>query len=64
MFVDTPMKVGNPEWKQICDVATDITLRNRVGASFDPADAASIVRGENRPPSIPAPKRPAIMSAQ
>ena len=42
VFVDTPIRIGNPEWEKIYPEATDITLRNRVGASFDPADAANI----------------------
>ena len=42
VFVDTPMKIGNPEWEKIWPEPTDITLRNRVGKSFAPDDAASI----------------------
>ena len=36
------MKIGNPEWEKIWPEPTDITLRNRVGKSFAPDDAASI----------------------
>ena len=42
VFVDTPMKVNNPEWEKVNPVSTDIELRNQVGKSFDPADAAQI----------------------
>ena len=42
VFIDTPMKVGNPDWEKITTDVTDITLRNRVGKSFDPADAANV----------------------
>ena len=38
LFVDTPMKVINPEWERIGIVPTDITFRNRVGVSVAPAD--------------------------
>ena len=33
LFVDTPMKVINPEWKKIDLVPTDISFRNEVGVS-------------------------------
>jgi len=33
LFVDTPMKVINPEWKKIGLVPTDISFRNEVGVS-------------------------------
>ena len=42
IFVDTPMKVGNPDWKSICPEPTDITLRNRVGVSFAPENVGEI----------------------
>ena len=42
IFVDTPMKVGNPDWKEITTEPTDITLRNRVGVSFEPEKAEQI----------------------
>jgi YidC/Oxa1 family membrane protein insertase len=38
LFVDTPMKVINPEWERIGIVPTDISFRNRVGISLAPAD--------------------------
>ena len=42
VFVDTPIKVGNPEWEQIIPASTDIELRNQVGKSFDPKRAEEI----------------------
>ncbi|MBQ9041894.1 MAG: membrane protein insertase YidC [Eggerthellaceae bacterium] len=42
IFMDTKMKVQNPEWEEIGIPPTDITLRNRVGRSVDPADARSV----------------------
>ena len=33
LFIDTPMKVINPEWKKIDLVPTDISFRNEVGVS-------------------------------
>ena len=36
VFVDTPMKVGNPEWEEVGIPPTDITLRDEIGVSFDP----------------------------
>ena len=42
IFVDTPMKVNNPDWDKLGVDPTDITLRNRVGESFDPSDAKRI----------------------
>lgn len=43
LFVDTPMKVINPEWKKIDIVPTDISFRNEVGASvaMDDMDGAA-----------------------
>ena len=38
LFIDTPMKVINPEWERIGIVPTDISFRNRVGISVAPAD--------------------------
>ena len=36
VFVDTPMKVNNPNWKATGIEPTDISLRNEVGASVGP----------------------------
>ena len=40
LFVDTPMKVINPEWKKIDLVPTDISFRNEVGVSVPMEDIA------------------------
>ena len=37
LFVNTPMKVINPEWKRIDLVPTDISFRDEVGVSVDPS---------------------------
>ena len=42
VFVDTPMKVGNPDWEELGIEPTDISLRNRVGRSFDPGDLSGL----------------------
>lgn len=34
IFIDTPMKVGNPEWENFGMDPTDITLRNQIGCSL------------------------------
>ena len=36
LFVNTPMKVINPEWRKIDLVPTDISFRDEVGVSVDP----------------------------
>ena len=36
LFVDTPMKVGNPEWKDWGLEPTDLSLRNQIGISLKP----------------------------
>ena len=33
VFIDTPMKVGNPDWESLGIMPTDISLRNEVGVS-------------------------------
>ena len=40
LFVDTPMKVINPEWRKIDIVPTDISFRNEVGVSVPMEDIA------------------------
>ncbi|MBO4365854.1 MAG: membrane protein insertase YidC [Eggerthellaceae bacterium] len=42
IFVDTPMKVGNPEWKDLGLEPTDISLRNQIGVSFALENASRI----------------------
>ncbi len=38
LFVNTPMKVINPEWKKIDIIPTDISFRDEVGVSVEPAE--------------------------
>ena len=48
LFVNTPMKVINPEWRKIGIVPTDISFRDEVGVSVSPDDmegAAAAVAG-------------------
>lgn len=42
VFVDTPMKVSNPDWKELGIEPTDISLRNQIGRSVAMADVPSI----------------------
>ncbi len=42
IFVDTPMKVGNPSWEELGIVPTDISLRNQVGVSLPVDHVAGI----------------------
>ena len=42
VFIDTPMKVHNPDWQKLGIEPTDISLRDQVGVSFDPADLAGL----------------------
>lgn len=42
VFVDTPMKVSNPDWEELGIEPTDISLRNQIGRSVAMADAGSI----------------------
>ncbi len=42
IFVDTPMKEGNPYWREVGIEPTDISLRNQVGVSFAPEKASQI----------------------
>lgn len=42
VFINTPMKVGNPDWHDLGIEPTDISLRNKVGRSFDPADLSGL----------------------
>lgn len=41
LFIDTPMKVGNPNWEALGIEPTDISLRNQIGVSLDPNDLAA-----------------------
>lgn len=38
VFINTPMKVNNPDYVELGIVPQEITLRNRVGISLEPAD--------------------------
>ena len=42
VFIDTPMKVGNPNWRALGIEPTDISLRNRMGVSLAPEAAGTI----------------------
>lgn len=42
VFVDTPMKVSNPDWQELGIEPTDISLRNQIGVSVLPRDVSSI----------------------
>ena len=44
LFINTPMKVINPEWQKIGITPTDITFRERVGASVE-VNALAAVSG-------------------
>lgn len=41
IFIDTPMKVQNPNWRDYGLDTTDISLRNKVGRSIDPKEVGS-----------------------
>ncbi|MDY4836568.1 MAG: YidC/Oxa1 family membrane protein insertase, partial [Lachnospiraceae bacterium] len=43
IFIDTPMKVMNPEYKMIDTVPINITLRNEIGKSIAMEDAKSTI---------------------
>ena len=40
IFINTPMKVGNPNWRKLGIEPTDISLRNLIGVSLDVSQAA------------------------
>ena len=42
IFVNTPMKVHNPDWEELGIIPTDISLRDTIGVSVDPQNANSI----------------------
>ena len=42
VFIDTPMKVSNPDWQELGIEPTDITLRNEVGRSVSPDDLSRL----------------------
>lgn len=45
VFIDTPMKVGNPDWRELGMEPTDISLRDEIGVSIAPADVAGRAAG-------------------
>ena len=49
LFVNTPMKVINPEWKKIDLVPTDISFRDEVGVSVDPSALKPGADGSHAP---------------
>lgn len=38
LFIDTPMKVGNPDWEEWGIEPTDLSLRNEIGISLKPEE--------------------------
>ena len=42
VFIDTPMKVSNPDWQELGIEPTDISLRNEVGRSVSPDDLSKL----------------------
>ena len=42
VFIDTPVRVKNPDWEQFGLPSTDITLRKQIGVSVAPEDAAKV----------------------
>ena len=42
VFIDTPMKVVNPDWQELGIEPTDISLRNRLGVSLAPDRAKEL----------------------
>lgn len=40
LFINTPMKVMNPEWKEITNVPLDIAIRSEVGMNIEPANVS------------------------
>ncbi len=42
IFIDTPMKLGNPNWEEFGLPATDLTLREQIGVSLAPEDAHDV----------------------
>ena len=42
IFIDTPMRVGNPDYEEFGIEPTDISLRNEVGVSLPPDDLSAL----------------------
>ena len=42
IFIDTPMKVNNPDWEELGIIPTDISIRNEIGRSLAPEALAEL----------------------
>lgn len=42
VYINTPMKVNNPDWQELGMTPTDISLRDQTGVSFAPEDVAQV----------------------
>ena len=45
LFINTPMKVMNPDYEELGIVPMDIEIRDKIGISLDPADIMSKIAG-------------------
>ena len=45
LFVNTPMKVMNPDYEELGIVPMDIEIRDKIGISMDPSDIRSDIAG-------------------
>lgn len=43
LFVDTPMKIMNPEWQRLSVVPMDIAVRDQIGRRIKPSEAGTAV---------------------
>ena len=48
LFIDTPMKVVNPDYKELSTVPIDIELRNKIGVSLKPEEAGQIAAAADK----------------
>lgn len=55
LFIDTPMKVGNPDWEEWGIEPTDLSLRNEIGISLKPKEIQRF--GETVDGMIASPER-------
>lgn len=55
LFIDTPMKVGNPDWEEWGIEPTDLSLRNEIGISLKPEEIKRF--GETVDGMIASPER-------
>ena len=42
IFIDTPMKVNNPDWEKLEIMPTDISIRNEIGRSLSPENLSEL----------------------